>query len=724
MYEIQKNFDITQYLNHMLSILKCDESDRQIFTDALHYAAKLHKDQKRRSGEPYIVHPCSVAEIILCELELHDAKLLSAALLHDVLEDVKGQKPKHISERFGKRVAEIVDGCTKLRLYRMSRKDLADLTHMKIFRRAAKHMGIFIVKLADRLHNLRTLHYLPSANRQRIARETMEIYIPIAAILNMYALKQKLCDQSLYYLFPKKCRQISNFIQSELDLNELNEIKRVIQTALQNENIDATIRIVPKGLGDYYDPVRKTMNKSHSENHVDFIIIINNPNKKYDCYLAMGIINSIYPPIPRKLRDFIANPKSNGYRSLHIRYNIAGKNYLFLIRTQKMDEIAMRGILANWTNNGFNITDDHWNHIREQFQIIGEYDGAAIQRREMIQVSGTKEIYLFTPKGRVVCLPAGSIVLDFAHKIHTDIGRTCIGAIVNNRKLSIDEPLNDGDIVHILTQNKTLQLHHKLEKICRTAKARMDINRDYNQKLKNFSEKIGQIILSQIMNRHQLDPNFFSYSHNSWIFDLVTANNLKEAYRQIGQDKLPPHLFLFYTLPTDDLQKHFNQANKSTPHLADITIDVEDFMFYKFSQCCCPYPGQDNLIGLLSERGISFHHQSCEEITRLKIKSEKWLKVHWPDVKWPAMFFQIDIKEKNLLEVMKQLAYLDPKIQILSLKENHKGNKCYTTVNVVLTSLEESKKFFSGLPEGAFTINDINWYSPNDCYHILKQERE
>ncbi|CAN2045997.1 GTP pyrophosphokinase [Candidatus Magnetomoraceae bacterium gMMP-13] len=697
------SFNIDDYFNKISH--KLDKEDKRFFKQALDFAYKLHKGQARKSGEPYITHPCSVAEILCFELELYNPELLAAALLHDVVEDVEDVSIEQISNKFGNYVASIVDGCTKLKRYHMDSRTLKDLTHSKIFLSASQRMEVFLVKLADRLHNLRTLNSLHLAKRQRIALETIDIYVPIAVRLNIYPLKRKLFNQALIHLYPKNSRKILNYIDKQEHAPHIKNIYETLIEGFYAQSIPVNIDIRSKGLGSFYDPVKKTLSLSHSENCIDFIIVLKS-EAVLDCYQGLGVVNGLFPPIPRKLRDFIANPKSNNYQSLHVRNNLKGQHYLMIIRTPEMDRRARQGILADW-KQGETITDEYWKEVSEQFRIIGEYGGEAVQRKEIIQSSESDEIYLYTPAGEVIFLPAGSIVLDFAYKIHTDIGKNCIGALIHGNKIDIDTPLKDGQVIKILTGHYPIKWSPDIEKKCRTPKARSAVNRQINQRRRNFAEKIGKKILFQSIQKMELDSNILNSNETSLILDILNVSSLEEIFIKIGQDSLSPHAFLYYFMD-DSSKKRYGQSADEREYLGKISITTLNNMCHKFSHCCNPYPGQENLIGLLSERGISFHRKECKELDRFNITKDKCLSIQWEDTRWVPITFHVEIKNKTAFEVIQSLSVLKDSIHIRNIREDSKKNN--TFIEFDLQSMREGKKVFNAFPSDSFTIN---WYGLN-----------
>lgn len=692
-------FQIDKYREKLSSALFQKGVEQELVLKALDFAYKAHSGQVRKSGEPYIIHPCTVVDILLFDLDLVFPELLAAAFLHDVVEDLEHITIDQIESQFGKKISDIVDGCTKLRRFRMPTNTLKDLTHSKIFLTASQCPEIFLVKLADRLHNLRTLKSLPQPKRQQIARETLDIYAPIASILNILHLRKLLFDHALLYLFPKNSRRVRNILKNEINIDEVQTIKKTLEQAFKKESMNVTIRVSAKNMESFYNPVNKTLSINNAENIIDFNIIVHTDNT-LDCYKALGVVNTEFRPVPRKLRDFIANPKSNGYQGIHVRHNLFGKNYLMIIRTPKMDNLANQGILDHWRKHN-QPSDSYIKYLQEAFRMIGEYDGAAVERRKIIQDSKSDEIYLFTPHGDSISLPSKSIVLDFAYRIHSDIGHSCIGAIVNGKKLCVDDELFDGQVVNILSGTKRKERPPELEFKCRTPKARSAVNRQKTHRLNDFSEKIGKEILKQHIQQNNLDLKLLETQHTKLILDFLNIENIQQAYRRIGQDSLSPKELLYY----HDNSINDSDINKNKESLGTILVGALDNYFYKFAQCCNPYPGDKNIIGLLSKRGVSFHYRNCRAIQRQKIPKEKYLNIQWVDCDWPSTVFNLEIKNSTAFSIIRALADIEKNLTIHKLEEKYRRQRLITVLNFEVNGLKDARQIFCVLPKGQVTIN-------------------
>ena len=468
------SFDLEEYQSRMAEYLDSGVHNTHLFFEALDFAFTHHKNQTRKSGLPYISHPAVVAEILARELSIKDPLLLAAALLHDIVEDVPQVSIGDVERRFGGVVAELVDGCTKLSRQYLDRTTLKNLTHGKIFLSAGKSPGIIIIKLADRLHNLRTLHFLPQTQRQRIAQETVEVYAPLAAKLNIFLLKRELYHLALYFLFPRLARKITYKINQLTNSWQIRQIKETLRDQFAHLPFETTIRSRAKGLESYYDPKNRILDLSHPENVLDITLVVHSENLR-DCFAILGIVSSTYKTIPRSIRDFIANPKKNGYRSLHIRIHVDGQNYLVKIRTLEMDQWANAGV-GYLLETSSTLAEEPQHELKELLYSIGKYSGSFSQRKTLLELSERDEIIVYSPRKDIFPLPRGSIVLDFAYRIHSALGEYCQGALVNNEKAPVTRKLNYGDRIKILTSPNPLPVNPFIEKCCQTPKARTAVN--------------------------------------------------------------------------------------------------------------------------------------------------------------------------------------------------------------------------------------------------------
>ncbi len=705
-------FDIDAYRARMSRFLDPEGSNYSLFFEALDFACELHAGQRRKSGAPYISHPCAVAEILVREMHFRDPVLLAAALLHDVVEDVPWISIEDIENRFGPKIAELVDGLTKLARYHLDRAALKDLTHSKIFISASRRLGVLIIKLADRLHNLRTLHFLPQTKRQRIAQETVEVYAPIAARLNLFPLKRELYHLALSFLYPKKSKKILHLVREIRGSNEVAEIETTLANLLSQRGLSAELRTRPKGLGSYYNPLKRTLDPLFPENYVDFAIILKSDDI-LTCYAVLGLVSNGFATIPRSVRDFIANPKPNGYRSLHIRVHLSGNNYLVKIRTADMEDFANGGVLRAWDAQK-GLSDDHWQEISELLRDIGEYGGAAPQRKALIRLSQTEEIFTYSPLGDIYYLPKGSIVLDFAYRIHSDLGDYCEGALVNTVWSPVTRELTDGDTVEVLTSPEPLDVDPDLEALCKTPKARAAINRHLQQRRLHFAQQAGKDILLQEIVRHKLPSSVLDSENLRLILEILNLKDIQELYIHIGQDLISPQLVLYYLESSHGAEDSCRIPDAGMPVEYEhnvVSVSSLDKAIFKFARCCNPLPGQEDVVAILSERGTAFHRRDCQDLhQRHSLQPQQILDVCWNTrAVWRhPLEFRIQILDQNLQDILPRLSELHERInikQIGSTMDRH-GNPT-VLLSAIFRSFQETKEFFSRLPADRTLIDEF-----------------
>jgi guanosine-3',5'-bis(diphosphate) 3'-pyrophosphohydrolase len=614
----KKEFDIVGYKEIMATILGDPAGKARVFFEALDFAMQAHADQWRKSGDPYILHPCNVARILAEEMEVRDPEILAAALLHDTVEDVKEVTTEVIGERFGKKVEVIVDGCTKITHFFGDKQTFYRMVHRKIFSGAAARLEVMLVKLADRLHNLRTLDAMPRDRRQKVADETLDIYAPMAKVMGLFNLKRELYDLALKYKFPKQSNKILSHIRHLENSPEVADIVSTLWEDFQNSWISAEIKPRAKGLWGYFDPVNKVLTKA-VDHPMEFIILVDDIES---CYRVLGLVNLKFPPIPRTIRDFIANPKPTGYQGLHARANIKGRNFLFKIRTPEMARNAQKGIIKAWSEHK---PAGHFEKtLREMFDLLGTEEG--LSPREMIAASGKKEIYTYTPKGDTICLPLQSIVLDFAFQVHTEVGKRCIAAIIKRERVEPDHVLKDGDQVKILLQEEPVLFEPRLQELCKTPRARSGLAKGFRIRRQELAVKIGKVILEQECQRYGLALKDL-LKYESEMLDRMSMESIEQLYLNVGIAGVSFRELrhkMINLLPAETV------IRKPTGRgLNKISLNTLDPAVIKFSACCKPNPTDKDLVGILNDRGISVHQKTCDRFRSLKVRREDVVKVSW-----------------------------------------------------------------------------------------------
>jgi GTP diphosphokinase / guanosine-3',5'-bis(diphosphate) 3'-diphosphatase len=612
-------FDLELYRSQMRQLMGAGPKVH-IFWDALDFSTDAHDDQWRRSGEAYIMHPCSVAKILAAEMDVVDPEILSAALLHDTVEDVEEVTIDLIGEKFGSYVAAIVEGCTKVTRDSSDKQSLSKEVHRKIFSGAALRPEVMLVKLADRLHNLRTLKAMPPAKRQKISDETLDIYAPLATVLGLFSLKREMYDLALIFKFPKQGAKLKGHIRKLERSPEATEIVKTLADNTRKVWLNAEVSIRTKGLWAYYDSSNRVLRKE-IDNPLEILILSDDVQS---CYAVLGILNQTFAPIPRTIRDFIANPKPTGYQGLHARANINGNKYLFKIRTKEMARRAQRGLFKDWTSRS-SVQRGFIKEIQELFDVIGSEESGSY--REIIAVSGKKEIYTYTPGGDLLCLPANSIVLDFAFRVHTDIGHSCVGAMIGSRKVASTQKLRDGDVIRILRSDHPLQFQPSILQLCRTPRARAELSKTFRVRRQRLSKEIGRSIVAQEMLRYGLPIDLFQQADLQKVLKHFSLTDLDELYVHIGEGRLR-----LASLIAQIEKKVYKQASplvKPTGTLNKIELTTLDPVTIKISACCKPNPTTKGLYALLSERGLSIHHKDCLQLEKIKFQREDLVDLRW-----------------------------------------------------------------------------------------------
>lgn len=593
-----------------------------LFYEALDFAAAAHAGQLRRSGDPYIVHPCATARILAEELNIRNAEILTAGLLHDTIEDVEEIVPELLRERFGPTVEAIVVGCTKVKHHSGDKQALKKLVHRQLLTGAAARPEVMIVKLADRLHNLRTLDSMPRHKRQRIADETLDFYAPLAALLGLFNLKRELYNRALINKFPKQGHKLEQQISRLKNNPALPELTARIKNALQSAGIVAEVAIRTKGLWGYYDVKNHILRKAVD---VPQEIMIRAAGR-LDCYAALGVLNELHPPLPRTIRDFIANPKLTGYQGLHARAVIDGSKYLFKIRTEEMARSAQHGLIKDWNPSAGSAQDRFLRELQEMFDILGNDD--AVSYRDMIAASGRKEIYTYTPAGDLVCLPVHSAVLDFAFHIHTDIGHSCVGAVISGRRAGPGDELEDGSVVKILRQERPVDFDLELQTRCQTPRARSELAKAFRERIKEVSRQTGRAVLEQEMRRYGLPFELLDHPGMENILTYFGIASQDELLQRVGQGRTHMRELIF-EIRSGLLRSGETLLHQPTGIFNRIELTTLDPVVIKSSACCRPSPLDKGLIGLLSVRGISLHSKDCAQLKRLKFQREDAVEVRW-----------------------------------------------------------------------------------------------
>jgi guanosine-3',5'-bis(diphosphate) 3'-pyrophosphohydrolase len=600
---------------------------------AYEFSDAAHQGQLRQSGDPYISHPLAVAEIV-ANWQL-DAQAVIAALLHDVMEDTRVSKDE-ISKRFGKPVAELVDGVSKLdQIEFQSQAEAQAENFRKMLLAMARDVRVMLIKLADRLHNMRTLDAVGPEQRRRVARETLEIYGPIANRLGLDSLYRELHELSFRHLYPLRYRVLAKAVKSARG-NRREGVKRVIKTLkerLPEAGIEADVTGREKHIFSIY--------KKMLEKHLSFsevldiygarIIVKDVPS----CYLALGVLHGQYKPVPGKFKDYIAIPKVNGYQSLHtMLIGPYGMPLEVQIRTEQMHRLAETGVASHWM---YKTTDADLSEVQQRTHQwlqsvldIQRTSGDAAEFLEHIKVDlFPDEVYVFTPKGKIMSMPRGATPVDFAYAVHTDIGNRCIAARVNHELVPLRTELQNGDRVEVITAPNAHPNPAWLGYV-KTAKARAQIRHFLKTMQVDESVGLGERLLNQAL--RALNARAADLPEQNWdkVARETGARSRHEILAEIGLGK---RLAAIVARKLLSLTEH---AGDSKP-AGSIVIRGSEGMAVQFSQCCSPIPG-DPIIGYIKKgQGLVVHTHDCPTARRSRADSEKWVDVEW-DPKIERMF--------------------------------------------------------------------------------------
>ena len=629
------------YASMMQAITRyAPSADLEVIQRAYEYADEKHKNQLRKSGEPYIIHPLAVAEIV-AEIGL-DTDAITAALLHDCLEDTDASF-EEISRMFGETVANLVEGVTKLTRVQYSTMEEQQMENLrKMFMAMSKDIRVILIKIADRLHNTRTLQYQTPAKQISKSMETMEVYAPLAHRLGMQKIKWELEDTSLQYLDPEGYQEIIDYLKkNEGSANSfMNAIQSKITNRLASVGIHGSIYGRIKHTYSIYRKMR-AQNKTIDELYdlYAFRVIVDNIA---DCYNVLGHIHDLFNPIPGRFKDYISTPKPNMYQSLHTTViGSQGIPFEVQIRTWEMHQTAEYGVAAHWkykqhAGEGSEKEFEWVRRLLENQQDVEADDYIHSLKVDMFD----DEVFVFTPKGKVISLPAGSTPIDFAYAIHSAVGNSMIGAKVNNRIASYDAPLHNGDIVEILTSKSAKGPSRDWLNICQSNQARIKIKQWFKREKRDENIVRGKTSFDAELRHIGVDPDLIQ---NDDVLPLVlkkvSFECLDDMYAAIGYGGLTAAKAVGRI--RDDLTKASRSLTpkplmrQETPAVNASGVIVEDIgsCMIKFSRCCTPVPG-DEIIGFITKGyGVSVHRKDCPNAKSAQDPAQKgrWVKVTWAE---------------------------------------------------------------------------------------------
>lgn len=642
-----------------------NKDDLDLMRGAYDFIMIKHATQKRRSGEPYTVHLIWVA-YILATLQT-GPKTIAAGFLHDVMEDCNVPHDEMV-ERFGEEITTLVEGVTKInKMPYMEESEIYAENHRKIYIAMAKDIRVILIKLADRLHNMRTLQFMPSEKQQRISRETLEVYAPIAHRLGINDIRIELEDLCLSYLDPKAYKEIADLLEQKRGERKeaVDHMRESVEKLLQEHHIEYRIKGRAKHIYSIYKKMvikHKRFDELYDLNALRIIL-----KNKVECYEVLGIIHEKYRPLPGRFKDYIAMPKPNMYQSLHTAViGEGGQIFEIQIRTEEMDELAERGVASHWRykeGSKYSAKEEQ-REIGEKLQWLSDFitisdevkDEKAQEyydtlKRDIFEAN----VYILTPQGKIVELPNGSTPIDFAYRIHTEVGHHATGAIVNNVMVPIDTKLKTGDVCKILTQNNAHPSEDWL-KFVRTGSARNKIKAYLTKKENENNKEIieeGYRILKAEVTRRSLDEKVYLDSEvYKPFFNTLGVKNFDEILMVIGKKSATPSALLDKVIPQkksifDNLSKMLKKNNNAIAHQnkkKSIGISVKNVSGLKMSisKCCSPIPG-DQVAGFVSKgQGIKVHRIDCPNI--VNADPARLIDVYWDYTNLDNKRYTVDLQ--------------------------------------------------------------------------------
>ena len=695
----------------------------KLILKAYNYAVEKHGEQLRKSGDPYIIHPVNVAYTI-AELGL-DEQTICAALLHDVVEDTEATND-NLKNEFGTEIAEMVDGVTKLRKIQYATIEENQVeNYRKMFLAMGKDIRVIIIKLADRLHNMRTLEHLRRDRQIAIAEETMQLYAPLANRLGLYSMKWELEDLGFKYLKPEEYLELVKGIEQKREerLKFIEKIMDDIRVQLKKQRIEAEVTGRAKHLYSIYRKMKRD-NKTLDQIYDLFALrIIVNSVK--DCYATLGIVHEMYSPMPGRFKDYIAVPKPNMYQSIHTTLlGEKGTPFEVQIRTWDMHRIAEYGIAAHWAYKEANYgskkgqqivkaTDDKLAWLRETL----EWQQELQDPQEFLETLKTElfedEVYVFTPKGAIKVLPRGATPIDFAYAIHAEIGNHMVGAKINSKMVPIITKIKNGDIIEIITSDNSKGPSQDWLKFVKSSSAKNKILQWFKKERKTENIEKGKEAIEKELKRIGIDyAELFKIEYINPMLERYKYKNLEEMYASVGfgamsATKVIARMLIEYRKEhkEDTIQEKIEQLEtaknkKSTPSSSGIIVKGIDNCLVKLSKCCNPLPG-DEIIGYITKgRGVSVHRKDCVNINDLLKEENRIIEVQWYNQEKVTYTVEIEIfaNDRNglLADIVQKINESKAKILGVNARAT-KERIAITDVSLEVDSLDSLNKIIKEL---------------------------
>ena len=635
----------------------------KLLRQAFDYAFYAHRDQMRKSGNPYIEH-CIQTARILTELRM-DAKTIAAGVLHDVVEDT-GIGIDEVSEKFGPEIAHLVDGVTKIsELKFQSLAEEQAENFRKMILSMAQDLRVIMIKFADRLHNMRTLEFLPEEKAKRIARETREVYAPLAHRFGIARIKWELEDLSLKILEPEAYDELTKKIVKSEDKQEkiIRKVAGPIRRELSKQGIEAQITGRVKTLYSIY---RKMKQRNTPFEEIYDILAVRIIVDKVDaCYFALGVVHTLFQPVHDRFKDYIATPKLNMYQSLHTSViGPEGRMVEIQVRTEEMHRVAEIGIAAHWKYKEGRQSDNELDRYSAWLREMVDWQKDSLEPEEYLDILKTglfiSEVFVFTPHGDLLKLPIGSTPVDFAFAVHTDIGMHCIGAKVNGRIVPLNSKLSSGDSIEIITSSNQ-KPHRDWLTFVRTSKAKSKIKKWLREQQFQEAVKLGEEILTKGLKKTTVSLKKESIRE---LASQLGYSSVEQLYLKLGQGEISLRKVIEKVMPGESIALDSNKkenvferfVSRARGSVKGIRVQGIDNLLIRFAQCCHPVPG-DTIVGFITKgRGIVVHRRDCQNAVKLMEYPERNIEVEWDVEKGKSFMVQLRILAEGRKEFLKDVS--------------------------------------------------------------------